>query len=127
MCLEILHHVVGGATLRQADRLACCNRQQLLGCVDTPLRPAFICSTAFKSSAPSGQARTGGVRFAPISLRVGAIRVSTEPPEQFGARAAIDDALADPGETVRVGDAGKMADQRVTGRRAELAGRQSAQ
>ena len=41
--------------------------------------------------------------------------------------AAIDDALPDPCETFRVGDVGKMADQRVADRSAELAGRQSAQ
>ena len=61
------------------------------------------------------------------STRIGAVPVRIEPLKQFGTRAAIDNALPDPGETVRVGNVAKMTRQRVAGRDAELAGRLSTQ
>ena len=62
-----------------------------------------------------------------FSTRVGAVPLRIEPLEQLGAGAAINDALPDPGKTVRVGDVGKMADQRIAARDTEFAGHLSAQ
>ena len=57
----------------------------------------------------------------------GTVLIRIEPIEQVGARAPIDDALSDLGETVRVGDAGKVAGQCVADRGPELACRLPAQ
>ena len=62
-----------------------------------------------------------------FSTRVGAVPIRIEPPEQLSACAAVDDAFPDPGESARVGNVGKIADQRVAGGSAELASCLSAQ